>query len=304
MGRAKQRLSFRLRPLSQYLMLAAAAVVAVLAVSCKYFKGKSPVQGEKVIARANDEYLYLSDISGLIRNVPRQDSASFVTNYAESWVRRKLLLKKAEENVPADELGIDKKVEDYRQSLLLYEYEKALINQKLDKAIGETEIQEFYDKNKDNFTLENDIYDLQFVQINAGSKDLDQMRRVILTPHSSEDTLEREGYCKAMASSYSFAPDNWMAQSAVLKQFPLTMEDLKKLAAAGKFAEFKNNLDIFFIQVRAIKHQGEISPLAYIHSQIKEIMINKKKVSLIQKIYDGIYQEGIRSGKCEVLVRR
>jgi hypothetical protein len=278
--------------------------VSVALSSCKYFPHKSPTQGEKVIARANYEYLYLSDISALIKNVPHEDSAAFIVNYADSWVRRRLLLKKAEENVPSDELGIDKKVEDYRQSLLLYEYEKGLINQKLDKGISDAEIEDFYAKNKDKFTLESDIYDIQYVQIHTDAADLDKMRSVILAPRSNDDTLKREGYAKAMATAYSFADDNWMASSAVLKQFPITTDQIKVLAQTGRFTEFKNNRDSYFILIRSTRHMGDPSPLEFIRNQIKEVIVNKKKVILIQKIYDGIYQDALRSGKCEVLVRK
>ena len=272
--------------------------------SCKYFKHKSPTQGEKVIARANDDYLYLSDLSSLIKNVPHQDSAAFIANYAESWVRRKLLLKKAEENVPSDELGIDKKVEDYRQSLLLYEYEKGLINQKLDKGVSDAEIEDFYQKNKEKFTLESDIYDIQFVKIHINTLDLDKMRPLILQPRTSADTSEREGYCKAMATAYSFTADNWMASSTILKQFPISADDLKQFATIGRFTEIKTNLDSYFFLVKSVKHTGEPSPLEYIRNQIKEVIVNKKKVILIQKIYDGIYQDAAKAGKCEVLVRK
>jgi hypothetical protein len=272
--------------------------------SCKYFSHKSPTQGEKVIARANDEYLYLSDISALIKNVPHEDSSAFIAHYAESWVRRKLLLKKAEENVPSDELGIDRKVEDYRQSLLLYEYEKGLINQKLNKSVSDEEIEDFYTKNKDKFTLESDIYDIQYVQIHTDAQDLDKMRPVILSPRTNDDTLKREGYAKAMATTYSFATDNWLSSSAILKQFPITADALKALSQTGRFAEYKNNRDSYFILVKSVRHMGDPSPLDYIRSQIKEIIGNKKKVILIQKIYDGIYQDAVKSGKCEVLVKK
>jgi hypothetical protein len=272
--------------------------------SCKYFKKKSPAQGEIVLARANNDYLYLSDMAGLTKNMSPKDSIAFTADYSESWVRRKLLLKKAEENVPYDELGIDKKVEDYRQSLLLYEYEKELINQKLDKGVSDAEIRDFYDKNKDKFTLESDIYDVQYLDIHADAQDLDKMRPIILNPKTDDDINKREGYCKVYATSYSFADSNWMASSAVLKKFPISAGDLKTLSTAGRFMEFKNSRDSYFIYVKTVRHQGEPSPLAFIRNQIKEIVVNKKKVILIQRIYDGIYTDALKSGNCEVLVRK
>ena len=283
--------------------LMAVLCMAVMVSSCKYFKGKNPTQGEKVIARANDDYLYLSDISSVMKNVPKQDSAAFIANYAESWVRRKLLLKKAEQNVPSDELGIDKKVEDYRQSLLLYEYEKGLINQKLNKAVGDDEINDFYEKNKVKFTLESDIYDVQYAQIHSDAQDLDKMRPIIMNPRTPDDTLKRDGYCKAVAVTYSFADNNWLSSSAALKQFPISPDVLRTLVP-GKFSEFKNNKDSYFVLVKSVRHMGDPSPLEFIRNQIKEVIVNKKKVILIQKIYDGIYQDAVKSGKCEVLVKK
>ena len=280
------------------------ALLLVAFPACKYLGGSSPVQGEKVVARVNNEYLYLSDISEMLKNVAPKDSADFIEHYAESWARRKLLLKKAEENVPAGELGLDKKVEEYRQSLLLYEYEKGLINQKLDKGVGDAEIADFYDKNKEKFTLETDLYDIRYVQIRTDAPELGKMLPTIISPKNEEEERRRDGYCKAIARGYSFIPDNWMASVAIIKQFPVSESDLKNLAQVGKFTQFKGDKESYFIQVKAVKHAGEPAPIIFIQPQIKEVLINKKKVVLIQKIYDRIYEDGLKAGNCEVLVKK
>ena len=280
------------------------SILLSVAPACKYLGGSSPVQGEKVVARVNNEYLYLSDISEMLKNVAPKDSADFIANYAVSWARRKLLLKKAEENVPSGELGLDKKVEEYRQSLLLYEYEKGLINQKLDKGVSEAEMAEFYEKNKEKFTLESDLYDIRYVQIRTDAPELGKMLSTIISPSNDEEERRRDGYCKAIAHSYSFKVDNWMVSAAILKQFPISELDLKNLALVGKFTQFKGEKESYFIQVKAVKHAGEAAPIEFIQPQIKEVLINKKKVILIQKIYDKIYDDGVKAGSCEVLVKK
>src|SRR5688500_11903443 len=99
--------------------------------SCSFFKKKSVADAD-VIARVNDEFLYVSDIKSLTKGLQGTDSIEALKSYAGNWVRKKLLLQKAIENIPEDDLGVTRKIQDYREALLLYEYEKALINKKLD----------------------------------------------------------------------------------------------------------------------------------------------------------------------------
>jgi hypothetical protein len=269
---------------------------------CKFLKKNSPASGEIVLARVKGEYLYQSDMAGLLKNASPADSISFVASYTQAWVRRKLLLSKAEENIAASELGIDKKVEEYRQSLMLYEYEKELINQKLDKAVGSLEIADFYEKNKEKFTLESDIYQLHYVIIETEAKDMEQMRNIILLPQTDNEQSKREGYCKAVAREYYFGDSKWITSSAALGQFPISKDDLTKLSGIGKMIEYRKERYSYFIQVKKVLHTGDLSPIDYIQNQIKEVFINKKKVVLIQKIYDKIFEDGLKSGDCEILV--
>src|SRR5690349_6357840 len=122
-------------------------LILLALASCSFFK-KKKVADADAIARVNDEYLYASDIQSLTRSMTGQDSIEILKKYAENWVRKKLLLQKAIENIPEDDLDVTKKIEDYRESLLLYEYEKALINQKLDTVIRSAELNDWYEKLK------------------------------------------------------------------------------------------------------------------------------------------------------------
>jgi hypothetical protein len=281
------------------------ALVAVLLTTagCKYLKNHARDPKEIVLARVGDDYLYPSDVTGLQSGLSPKDSLTFMINYAESWTRRKLLLRKAEEYVPLDELGIAKKVEEYRQSLILYEYEKELINQKLDKAIPEQEIAAYYELNKTNFTLDADIYDIQFARFPIAAAELDKMQPILFAPKNEEESRKRDGYCKALATSYSLREQNWVGASYILKQFPLSEADLHNISL-GKTTSFKNESTMTFICIVQVKHTGEAAPLAFISDQLKEVLVNKKKVVLIRKIYDKIYDEGVKSGDCEILVKK
>lgn len=275
--------------------------LAAVLPACKFFKKKNSANGEQVVARVGDEYLYMADLSAMLKGA-NGDSSKIISGYADAWVRKKLLLKKAEENVSSDELGIDRKVADYRESLMLYEYEKELINQKLDKAVNAQEVSDYYEKNKTNFALETDVYQVQYIRLKPDAEDLNKMRPLILSTATDDSKLKIEGYCKAISRDYSLAENSWYGLASLLKLLPLTEEVINALPLE-KFKEFKSDKEVLFVKLVAVKHKGDAAPLDFIKDQIRELLINKKKVILIQRIYDKIYEDGKKSGAFEILVK-
>lgn len=92
--------------------------------SCSFWGGSEEGKGQPV-ARVGDEYLYKSDLNGLIvgRTTP-QDSANIIGRYVDTWIKKQLLLKAAAEEVNIDELEIQRKLAEYRYQLIAYEFEK------------------------------------------------------------------------------------------------------------------------------------------------------------------------------------
>ncbi len=271
-------------------------------VSCSFFKKKKNLDAD-VIARVNQEYLYASDIQSLTKGLKGKDSLDVLKNYAESWARKKLLLQKAIENIPEDDLGITKKVEDYRQTLLLYEYEKALINQKLDTTIKQQELNDWYEKLKNDFPLEHDIYLLFFIKLKADAPNIADARKWITKPRDEEDLRKLEGYCKEYATSYVMDNGMWYSQENVLKNFPVGQGDINSLSNSKIFKEFKTDDGPWFIKIADVIKKDEPAPLEFIREQIVKAIIEKRRLQLVERVYEKIYQDGIKSKSFEILVK-
>ncbi len=270
--------------------------------ACSFFK-KKPQADADAIARVNEEYLYASDIQSITKGLKGTDSLEALKGYANSWVRKKMLLQKALENIPEDDLGITKKVEDYREALLLYEYEKALINQKLDTTIRQKELTEWYEKLKGDFPLENDVYQAYFIKLKKDAPDLDQARKWITKPKDEEDARKVEGYCKEYATIYTIDKGMWYEQANFLKNFPVTQGDINGLINSGSYKEFKTDEGAWFIKITGVMKKDEPSPLEFIREQIVRAIIEKRRLQLIEKVYNKIYQDGLQSKSVEVLVK-
>lgn len=279
------------------------AIIFLLSLTaCSFFKKKQ--SGDKdVIARVNDEYLYASDIQGLTKGLKGKDSTEVLKDYANNWVRKKLLLQKAKENIPEDDLGITKKVEDYRSTLLLYEYEKALINKRLDTAVTQKELDDWYEKLKSDFPLEKDVYLLYFVKLKKDAQDIDNVRKWINKQDDEETARKLNGYCQEFATSNFLGQGMWYDKDNVLKNFPLSEYDITALSGSKIFKEYKTEGVSWFIKIGDVMKKDQAAPPEFIHDQIIRAIIEKRRLQLIEKIYDKIYQDGIKSKSFEILVK-
>ena len=270
--------------------------------SCSFFKKKQAVNKD-VIARVNDEYLYASDIQALTKGLKGKDSVEVLKRYSENWIRKKLLLQKAIENIPEDDLGITRKVEDYRETLLLYEYEKALINKRLDTTISQLALNTGYETLKNGILLETDVYQLFFIKLKKDAKDIDNARKWVMKPADEEDLRKLQGYCKEFASSYVMDQGIWYEKENILKNFPLTENDITVLSGTKTFKEFKTDGGTWFIRISDAVKKDQPAPLQFVHDQVVKVIIEKRRQDLIEKIYDKIYQDGIKTKSFEIMIK-
>ena len=124
-------------------------------VSCNLLR---PKHEEEAVARVNDKYLLKSDIIDAIpEGTLKSDSLVVVSNFIDKWVRKQLMLAKAEEALSEEQKDVEKQLEEYRSSLLIYSYRQKLLQQKMDTVVTDDQIQEYYESNIDNFILSAEV---------------------------------------------------------------------------------------------------------------------------------------------------
>ena len=63
------------------------------------------------------------------------DTSAFVEKYISKWIRNKVLLDQAQNNLDDNSEVLEDKVTLYKNSLLIYEYQQRLINQNFDTSV-------------------------------------------------------------------------------------------------------------------------------------------------------------------------
>ena len=75
------------------------------------------------------------------------DSVELIQALCEKWAKEQLLVQKAKINLPLVLQDVKAQVESYEKIIILiYSYQKELLNQKLDTIVNDDEIESFYEK--------------------------------------------------------------------------------------------------------------------------------------------------------------
>ncbi|HEY0262295.1 MAG TPA: hypothetical protein VGB95_04665 [Chitinophagales bacterium] len=271
--------------------------------SCNYFAKKKPVAGAGVIARVQDDFLYLNDIQPLVQGASKEDSAKIVTAYAESWVKKNLMLRKAKEYISEDETGITKKVESYRESLLLYEYEKQLIQQKLDQSVTDKDVEEYYEQHKTNYPLEHDIDLINYIVISPEVNDFKLYAPLFNKLNSEDDLRTVDGYCKSFAKSYNITDGVWRTTQSICDEFGLSEKDVASIPMSKTFKRLKTGDVNTYLRIADIKRKGDPMPLPLVKDQVREALLDKKKIILLRDMYDKLLDESKKKEDVEIFVK-
>ncbi|HXC05762.1 MAG TPA: hypothetical protein VNZ86_13465, partial [Bacteroidia bacterium] len=196
----------------------------------------------KPVARVNDSYLYQDQLQGIVSaGVSKEDSIKIVNNYITNWTREMLILAKAEANLTDEQKNVDKQLQAYRKSLLLYAYEKELVRQKLDTVVSETELEDYYQKNQNNFQLRDNIIKVLYVKVSKKAPQLAKLRNL----YRSDQPKDREalqGYCHEFAENFYLDDNSWLLFDDLLKEIPIETYNKELFLRNNRFVEVADSL--------------------------------------------------------------
>jgi hypothetical protein len=272
----------------------------LLVASCKYINQKMGAE-EPVLARVYDDYLYASDIKSIVPvGTSPNDSMLLVKNYVENWVRNRLVLNKANDNLTKDQKDFAKQLEDYRNSLVVYTYESKLIRQSLDTLVKDEEIEAYYDANKSNFLLKDHIVKVAYVKLYADSIRAIRTARKFLEPDSLVDFDRFEKFCLNRTTSYLVSINSWYSFRDLLQTVPIDTYNEDDFIKDRKLIEVNAYPFVYILRFYQFKLKDALSPLSFERNNIKSIIINMRKVDLVNKMQDELYKNALKNKDFEV----
>ena len=272
-------------------------VLALSLFSCGLFETNNP---ELAVARVGEKYLFSSELEGLVpENSSEEDSLLIINSYINNWVKENLILVKAELNLSEDKMDFEKQLEDYRRTLVIYTYEKELVRERLDTIISQGEIAMYYENNKQNFELKDDITKVRYVKVRKNAPQLKKVRKYYRSD-KEKDIEELKEYCHQYAEKFHLKDDEWILFDELIKEVPIKANDRQEFLKHIDHVELEDSLSVYFVLLKDYKLKNDISPLAFETENIENIIINKRKLELITKIKNDLFEEALLSKDFEI----
>lgn len=272
------------------------ALLFVIAFSgCDYLSSESSTSSsnsETLVASVGSSYLFEADIANLAEpGMSSEDSARITEQYVRNWIKKELLVREATSNVRIDQSEIDRKVADYRYTLLSYEYQKLKIQQLLDTTVTDEEILSYYTENQENFALRQNIIRGRFLKINQRAPKKADARRWIKSSRR-QDLNYLKDYAFQFASSYSLEDSTWLKFDDITKNSPFsTLTNKIQFLRTTQYTEETDSLYLYLLKIDDYKISEEISPLEFVREDIKNIILNKRKVELAKSLENEVFQK-------------
>ncbi|MBN2681809.1 MAG: hypothetical protein JXR58_04835 [Bacteroidales bacterium] len=269
-------------------------LLLLIVISFSSCKNETKDEKGNILVKVYDKNLYLEEVLDIIpEKLSPEDSLSFVQNYIDKWIKKQLKLRMAEKNLPQKEKNVQQQLEDYRSSLLIYRYEQYLIKQQMNTDISESDIQQYYQDHAKEFPLPEEVAIVLYMKFPKDLRDIYKVRNWYKSDNVDDFDLLNQ-YCVENAIEFHFG-EEWVLLKNIFDKVPLNTINYESFLKNTKFYETTDSAFHYFVHFKEFRLKGQESPLQFIIENIKTVILNKRKLELIKRLENSMYDENIKS---------
>lgn len=275
------------------------AIIALVFSSCSYLTHEEDKR--ETAARVYDKILYEEVVLAQIPiNASAEDSVNIRNSVVNSWIERQLMVKQAELNLTDNKKDVDKKLEKYKNDLLIFTYQNQLLLEKLDTAVSDQQVETYYESHKEEFQLAGYIVKVNYVKLDSASSQEKKVTKWLMSDDES-DFDKLEDYCYLHSANFHL-DDNWMYFDVLLKEVPIVTYNKEKLLKNKKLIEIDENGEHYIVRIVDYKLKDGLSPLSLEKPNIKRIILNNRKILFLENLRMDIYEKAKKSKEIEISV--
>lgn len=269
--------------------------------SCNFFEGTDDASDEReAIARVYERYLYQEDVQDIIpEGMSENDSLVFLQNFINVWAKDQLMIYKAEFNLAEDKKKFEKQIEEYRNDLLKFTYRQDYVRQALDTSIADTSIENYYKLRAENLLLKENIVKADFMVVDMNAPNLETAEEWFRS-EEAEAQKQLEDYALRYAYNFSLGDSTWKPMDNLVEVLPLEVEDQRAFIRQHDTRVWDDSTNTYFLRIYAHKFAGEKPPLSYSRDLIKSILINKRKLKILESLEQNLLEDALKKKEFEV----
>ena len=273
-------------------------ILFIFFISCNNFQ---QTEKKKKVARVNSSFLYLSDFENEISSeLSYQDSIIASRAIIDNWAIRNLVYSQSllylDDSI---QKNLTKMVENYRLQLWTNTYRNFLSKSNFNKEIDSFKKIEYYEKNKRNFKLKNDFYNVAYIILPESNNNL----KLIMSRFRNFSDVDLFFLDSLNYQFNDFLLDKpvWINKNNLIKKIPLmnlfTLDfDLKK----RDFFVFKDSLEVYLLKVFDHRKYNSPAPFEIVEGNIERILINRKKLNFFKNFNKEILDDAVQTKKLEI----
>lgn len=266
--------------------------------SCEFLNFKNSDENEAV-ARVHDKYLYESDLKDLLpENVSEEDSIAIVKNFIQLWAKQRILLYNSELNLSINKDEFEQLVNEYREDLYINAYKEAVVKQYLDTVVSANEIKNYYNVNKESFHINEELVKLRYIVI--GKEIQNPKEFVRLFTSGKKKDIEKIMEDEYKLKSYNFDDSTWVKYSDIQQKLPvLRKSEASSVLKTSGIIQKQDTIGTYLLRINSVLHLNDIAPLSHVSSNIKQMILHKRKQDLLKKIEETLVKDAIKNKQFE-----
>lgn len=272
-------------------------LILLLLLSSCHSKADKNVE---VIASVYGKNLYKTDLENIsFKGITYNDSVLRARSFIDKWINNQLLLRQAENNLDPKQLDFSKRLEEYRNSLVINKYETELIRQNLNTEVTDEQILEYYNSNSGEFRLNRNVVRLAMVAVPKDSN-----KKWIFTKLMRDyDSLMLDSIASIAdehADRYDLDVEQWHDFEEIIDMYGLKVANQEDFLRKNDFLVVNDGDLSILIRFCEYRLVGDDSPCELQTDRIKYIILSSRKKELLEKLYDDLYSKAIQERAFEI----
>ena len=275
-------------------------VIAILGIvlsaltSCRAIS--SLLHDHGVVAQAEGVKLYRAELDALIpKGLSPEDSTELARKYITTWASDLIYQKVAQQQLSKSERDVTKELEDYRKSLLKYRYEQLYVNERLDTAVADELVEEYYAAHPEKFMLQRPLLRARYLNI---AKDSPAIKSLTKMMKSSDPNVlvEADSVAYSVALKFTTWNNEWIDAAALAGEFGTDYNTMLQSINNGWIESADTTGYLKLAYIPEILHKGELAPIEYSAPDIKDIILSARKQALIATLERDLLNDARENG--------